>query len=211
MVLPGCGLFGPDAEANRDHHGPRDVEQYIERLEDTGRDEHQQPDQVVQALQLAPDAAVADVGCGPGYFTLRLAKAVPRGMVFAVDVEPRQLDRLNEHLTTAGIDNVVPVLAPHDDPRLPPASVDLVLIVNTYHHFDNRSSYLAKLRAALRPAGRLVNIDFFKKEMEFGPPVAHKIARDDSVSEFEAAGFQLIEEPTILEHQYFLIFTPGTG
>ncbi len=201
-VLPGHH----GVRANRDPHGPRDVDRYIHNLEDPHRDAYQMPDAVVAALNLAPDAVVADVGCGPGYFTRRLARAVPQGMVFAVDVEPRQLDRLNEHLQADGVTNVVPVLAPAGDPRLPPGRVDLILVVDTYHHFDDRPHYLAKLARALKPEGRLVVIDYHKRELPVGPPVEHKIAREQELEEIRAAGFQLIEEPTLLPYQYFLVF-----
>lgn len=196
----------PGRQANRDTHGPPDVASYIRALEDPGRDAYQMPDAVIRTLALAPNAVVADVGCGPGYFTRRLARAVPTGMVFAVDVEPRQLDRLNQHLTAENITNVVPVLAPVDDPRLPPGRVDLILVVDAYHHFDDRAGYLGKLARALKPDGRLVIIDYHKRELPVGPPVAHKMAREQVIEEVENAGFRLIDEPTPLPYQYFLIF-----
>jgi SAM-dependent methyltransferase len=151
---------------------------------------------------------VADVGCGPGYFTRRLARAVPAGVVYAVDVEPRQLDRLNAHLRDDGLVNVVPVLATAADPHLPPGRLDMILVVDTYHHFDNRAQYLQTLKRGLKPAGRLVLIDYRKEPLPVGPPVAHKFAREQELSETESAGFQLIDEPTFLPYQYFLIFTP---
>src|SRR5262245_43113356 len=95
-----------EAQKNRDPHGPPDVQRYIEGLESAARDAYQKPEEVVKALELREGDVVADLGCGPGYFTLRLARAVPKGFVFAIDVEPRQLDRLNERLKEAHVDNV---------------------------------------------------------------------------------------------------------
>lgn len=196
------------AIGNRDVCGPADVEAYIRHLESPERDAWQRPDAVVSALQLEPDAWVADVGSGPGYFTRRLARAVPQGVVFAVDVEPRQLDRLNEHVQREGLDNVVPVLAPADDPRLPPGRFDLVLVVNTYHHFPDRVRYSSTLRTALRPHGRLVIIDYHKHELPVGPPVDHKLARETVLDEAARAGFRLASELDLLPYQYFLVFVP---
>jgi ubiquinone/menaquinone biosynthesis C-methylase UbiE len=187
-------------------HGPADIEAYIRHLESPERDTWQRPDEVIAALAIPPQAWVADVGSGPGYFALRLARAVPHGVVFAVDVEPRQLDRLNEHLTREGLQNVVPVLAPAEDPRLPPALFDLVLVVNTYHHFPDRVGYLRRLRSALRSRGRLVIIDYHKRDLPVGPPPEHKLERETVLQEAAAAGLALVAEPTFLPYQYFLVF-----
>jgi len=205
VALSACSRVGA-VNANRDPHGPADLDAHIRHLEDPARDAYQKPEEVIRALGLDPKAVVADVGCGPGYFTLRLARAVPQGLVLAVDVEPRQLDRLRQRLHAEGATNVVPVLASVDDPYLPPARFDLILVVDTYHHFEDRREYLAKLGRALEPGGRLVIIDYFKRELPVGPPVEHKIAREEVLKEVEAAGFKLIDEPSFLPYQYFLIF-----
>ena len=108
---------------------------------------------MVKALRLRPGQVACDVGAGPGYFTLRLARAVgPAGRVYAVDVEPKILDALREKLAGSGLRNVTPVLALADDPLLPAAACDVVLIVDTYHHFPERVAYLGRLARALRPA-----------------------------------------------------------
>jgi ubiquinone/menaquinone biosynthesis C-methylase UbiE len=209
VLLLGCaGTPVHLSSGNRDPHGPADVEAHMEWLESPERDAWQKPDQVIAALSIAGDAVVADVGCGPGYFSRRLARAVPRGLVYAVDVEPRQLDRLNERLRRDHIENVIPVLAPLDDPRLPPGRIDLVLVVDTYHHFGDRPAYLARLRRALAPGGRLAILDYHKRELPIGPPLEHKLAREVVLEEARAAGFRLIAEPTVVEYQYFLIFQP---
>ncbi|MCX8072726.1 MAG: class I SAM-dependent methyltransferase [Candidatus Binatia bacterium] len=215
LVLSGCGRCREShhhrhhaAAPNRDVRGPEDVEAYIRHLESPERDVWQRPDEVIAALQLRTDAWIADVGSGPGYFTLRLAQAAPEGVVFAVDVEPRQLDRLNEHLRLRGVRNVVPVLAPADNPRLPPKLFDLVLVVNTYHHFPDRVRYFEHLREALRPGGRVVVIDYHKRELPVGPPPDHKLERDVVVHEALQAGLVLTDAPDFLPYQYFLVFRP---
>lgn len=209
LLLLGCASGPPPPSSkNRDPHGPSDVDAHIQWLESASRDAWQKPEQVIAALAIPEDAVVADVGCGPGYFTRRLSRTVPRGLVYAVDIEPRQLDRLNQHLSADGISNVIPVLAPPDDPRLPAGRVDVILVADTYHHFDHRPTYLAKLRRALAPGGRLVILDYHKRELPIGPPVDHKLAREVVVDEAQAAGFLLVAEPTVVEYQYLLIFKP---
>lgn len=197
----------PTREANRDPHGPADVGKHIAWLESPKRLSFQKPDEVIAALGLHPAAVVADLGCGPGAFARRLAKVVPQGLVYAVDVEPRQLYRLHEHLLAEELHNVVPVLSSLADPHLPPGEIDLILVVDTYHHFDDRGRYLHTLSRALKPEGRLAIVDYYKRPLPVGPPVDHKIARDQVIKEVQAAGYRLVEEPTFLPHQYFLVFS----
>ena len=198
-------------EPGRDQfRNPRDLKAYIAAQEEPARAAWQKPDEVLRTLRLRPGQTACDIGAGPGYFTLRLARAVaPGGHVFAVDVEPKILDALRDRVDKAGVRNVTPVLGLGDDPLLPAASCDLILVVDTYHHFRDGAAYLRRLRPALRPAGRLVNIDFHKRATLLGPPLPHRLAREDFLRDAEAAGFGLTEEPTFLENQYFLILTPA--
>ena len=169
----------------------------------------QHPGEVVAALRLRPGDTVADVGAGPGYFTLRLARAVgPLGHVFAVDVVPEMVAALRQRLDRAALGNVSAVLARPDDPMLPPASCDLVLIVNTFHHFPDGVGYLRALASRLRPGGRLVDVDYHRRELPVGPPVEQKVSREDFLSAASAAGLALVEEHSFLPHQYFLVLRP---
>lgn len=192
------------------HGNPEDIEGYIARIEDPARDEWQKPDEVLRELALAEGATACELGAGPGYFALRMAQAVgPRGHVFAVDAEPRMLAVLRARIEKGGVRNVTPVLALDGDPLLPPASCDLILIANTFHHFPDGVAYLRRAAAALRPGGRLVNIDFHKRELPLGPHLLEKIAREDFLALAEGAGFTLVAEPTFLPYQYFFILRPG--
>lgn len=188
------------------HHGnPADLEAYVARLESPERAAWQQPDAVVRALALAPGAVACDVGAGSGYFATRLAAAVGAGgLVYAVDVEPRILSVLRDRLAKSTARNVIPVLALADDPLLPDASCDLVLIVNTLHHFPEPAAYLERLRRALKPAGRLVNIDFHARETPVGPPLAMRVAREAFLELAAKAGLQVVSEHDLLPHQYFV-------
>ena len=194
---------------HRGRHGnPGDLDAYVAHLDSPSRAEWQKPDEVVKALGLRPGQTACDVGAGPGYFTRRLALAVgPAGRVYAVDVEARLLEVLRERLGKHGA-NVTTVLAPPDDPNLPDGACDLVLIVDTYHHFPDGPAYLRRLRRALGPGGRLVNIDYEKRETPVGPPLDHRIGRDDFLAQAQAAGYKLRESPAFLPHQYFFILEP---
>jgi ubiquinone/menaquinone biosynthesis C-methylase UbiE len=189
-----------------DEHGnPHDLARYLEKLTSDERGEWQQPDRVVKALALKKGATAADVGVGPGYFALRMAKAVGRaGRVFGVDVEPRLLAELVKRVAAARVKNVTPVLGLPGDPLLPPRSCDLILIVNMFHHVPDPVAFLRTLARALRPRGRIVNIDFQKGDFPLGPPIEHKIAREEFLRLAARAGLRLAREHTFLAYQYFL-------
>ena len=209
-------LAVPAAAQHTEPHGergrygnPADLDAYIARLADPARDAWQKPEAVVAALGLRPGQTACDVGAGPGYFTLRLARAVgPGGRVFAVDVEPKILDALRERLAAAKVRNVTPVLALADDALLPPAACDVVLIVDTYHHFPERPAYLRRLSAALKPGGRIVNVDYQKRETPVGPPMDHRLARETFIEEAKSAGLAVMSEPQILPYQYVVVLSP---
>ena len=197
------------ASASASHHGAmphrfEDAEAWAKRFEDPSRDAWQQPDKVVEALALKPDAKVADVGSGTGYFAVRLARAVPQGHVYGVDVEPDMGRYLGERAKREGLRNLTPVLADAADARLP-EPVDLVLVVNTYHHIGGREDYFRRLKGSLTPGGRLAIIDF-QKGQPLGPPEAHKLAPEEVRAELEAAGWRLTETHGFLTAQYFLVF-----
>lgn len=193
--------------AHRDQHGnPAHLRAYIKRLESPERDTWQRPDDVVAALPLRRDHVVADLGAGPGYFSLRLARKVgPSGRVFAVDVEPAILSALRERVAGAKLPQVTPVLGLADDPLLPPASCDLVLSVAAYHHYPNRPAALRQMARLLRRGGRLALIDFHNRETPVGPPVGQRVPREAVLRHIQRAGLRVAQELTFLPHQYFFL------
>ena len=200
------------AEEQHPHH-PMPLEQYIALLEDPKRDEWQKPDAVIQALSLKEGQVVADIGAGSGYFTLRLARAVgQKGRVFAVDVDEGMLDYLHQRLDKEKIQNVQAMHVPSHDPLLIDGSLDLAFVCNTYHHLEDRDVYLRKLRKALKPDGRLVIVDFYKKEgIPVGPPMSMRLGEETVKKELQEAGLQVTEKLTFLPYQYILIAEPTTG
>jgi SAM-dependent methyltransferase len=194
------------AEPDGQYGNPSDLDDYIAQLSSPARDAWQKPDQVVSALGLTRGQTACDIGSGPGYFTLRLARAVgPTGFVYAEDVEARMLQALRERLEKVRVRNVAPVLGLSDDPLLPPGACDVVLVVDTYHHFPDRAGYLQRLRRTLKPHGRIVNIDYHRRPTPVGPPLDHRVARETFLSEAKAAGLALVGEQAFLPYQYFLV------
>ena len=201
----GQGHHGP-----RDRHGnPADLAAYLAKLESPERAAWQKPDELVAALGLAPGASAADFGCGPGYFTLRLARAVgPSGTAFGIDVDPRMTALLAERAREAGLPNVVGVLAPGGD-GLPPRPCDLILLVNVFHHFPDRPGALRRLTGALAPGGRIALVEFHDGELPVGPPPEHRLSRAQLDAAVATAGLRLATEHGFLPYQAFLVLEPA--
>lgn len=198
MLLPITLLFF--AQVPHQNHPPRDAGEYAKVLEASSRDAWQKPHEVIQALALKKDEVVADIGAGSGYFTRRLARHAAK--VYAVDIDAKLLEKTK----ASSPENVETVLASPDDPKLTPGSVDTIFICNVLHHIEGRPGYYAKLKAALKPGGRIVNIDFYKRKLPVGPPVSMKLSEKEVEAEFKAAGFALDKSHSFLTHQYFLEF-----
>jgi ubiquinone/menaquinone biosynthesis C-methylase UbiE len=211
-LLPLAATAWPQAAAtpSQMRHRHENPTAYMAALDDPRRDAYQKPDEVVKALALRPGEVVADIGAGTGYFALRFAQAVgDAGRVYAVDISPDMVKHLNKRLRDAKVRNVFTVLAEPDDPLLADASVDRFVIVDTWHHIEAQAKYVDLMRKMLKPGGQVVHIDYQKRELPVGPPLDHKIAREDVVKQMEAAGFKLAAEHTFLPYQYFLVFSHG--
>jgi cyclopropane fatty-acyl-phospholipid synthase-like methyltransferase len=211
LALGCAGLLPGPARAQAPHtheHSFSGAEHWAEVFDDPGRDIWQKPNEVIEALALKPDAAVADIGAGTGYFSVRLAHSLPRGRVYAVDTEPDMVKYLAERAKREGADNVTAIAATPDDARLP-GKVDLVLMVDTYHHIGQREDYFRKLAKSFKPGGRIAIIDFNAKS-KMGPPPAQRVAAKRVLDEMAKAGYLLQAEPAFLPNQYFLVFqAPG--
>jgi predicted methyltransferase len=185
----------------------RDAERWANVFNDPTRDDWQMPLQVVELLGISPGQQVVDLGVGTGYFTNMLCAAVgERGKVYAVDIEQTMLDYVREHVNESCADVVVPVLAAPDDPRLPEGEVDVVLVVNTWHHVGKRIAYLKHLERALKPDGRVALIDWRAGDLPMGPPPEERLAKKLAIAEFEKAGWAFDSESVMLPYQYFLVF-----
>lgn len=191
--------------SDRGYHRSFDqAEKWAKEFDDPSRDAWQKPNEVLDALHLDRTARVADLGAGTGYFSARIARLIPEGKLFAVDIEPDMLRFLGERAQREHLSFLVPVLASAGSPNLP-EPVDLVLVVDTYHHIDDRLAYFAALRASLRPGGRLAIVDF-KADSPNGPPPEHRISAERVTAELNAAGYSLLVTHLFLPRQYFLVF-----
>lgn len=199
----GHGHHGDHGHDGATVHRRFDDAARAERMfEDAARDAWQVPDRVLELLALAPDARVADVGAATGYFPVRFARAVPRGVVYGVDIEPTLVNYLNLRARREGLTNLVALVCRPDDPCLP-EPVDLAFVCDTYHHIDDRVAYFRSLRDALRPGGRLVIVDY--RPGPWGPPDELKITAAQVTDELERAGYARVQAEE-LPRQYLLVF-----
>lgn len=209
---PALAQHSSDHQDQAQHRGPRDIKQYLEMLDSSERDKDQKPSQVVEALGLKQGMAVADLGSGSGYFTRRFAEAVTEtGKVHAVDVEPEMLTYAEQSLVHMHIPYQAEfILARPDNPKLPTGSVDLIFVCNVYHHLENRTTYFANTKSALKPGGRIAIVDFYHDDRsgDVGFSKKHLVPRETVLDEMTKAGYKLNREHTFLPKQYFLEFVP---
>jgi len=202
LCAVGCGCGGGAASSpSPDHPAPlvhrfQSAEQWAKVFDDPARDAWQKPDEVVSRMAIEPGMTVADVGAGTGYFERYLSRAVgPAGHVLALDVEPDMIRYMKERGDKEKWGNVEPRLVSTDDPSLSPASVDRVLVVDTWHHVPARFDYAKKLKQALRPNGALFIVDFTLESTQ-GPPKEHRLSPQIVIEELQSAGFsaQIVDE-----------------
>jgi len=199
-----AGQHQPPAKPDHMQHKFDDPAKFAKSFDDPARDAWQLPSRVIEALGLKGGMAVADIGAGTGYFSTRLARVTPDLTVYAADIEPAMVEHLKTRAMSEHLMNVVPVLAGTASPNLP-KPVDVVLIVDTYHHIGNRAAYFRDLRKSLTPLGRVAIIDF-RKDAPDGPPVEFRFTADQIETEMKQAGFRLDAKHDFLPRQHFLIF-----
>jgi ubiquinone/menaquinone biosynthesis C-methylase UbiE len=198
---PAAGAPAPATEKGGHDHGHAHgkpgyhmdfsaVERFARRFDGAERDAWQKPAEVVRFLELAPGHTIADIGAGTGYFLPHLSKAVgPSGRVLALDVEPNMVEYAKRRSARGALGNVEARLADPSDPGLGPASVDRILVVNTWHHIDDRASYAGKLARALRPEGAILIVDF-TLDSDQGPPKEHRLTAEQVAGELESGGLR---------------------
>jgi SAM-dependent methyltransferase len=209
------GAQGPGESAK--HHGQgghrhdplvrrfEDASTWAARFEGPERDAYQKPGEVVRAMAIEEGMNVADIGAGTGYFLPHLAPAVgASGRVEAIDIEPTMVRYMIDRAERDGLGNVSPRLGAVDDPLLRPASLDRILIVNTWHHIPDRVAYAEKLAEALVAGGQVFIVDF-ELDSPRGPGRDHKIAPENAAADLEAAGLKVRVDRDLLPDQYLAI------
>jgi SAM-dependent methyltransferase len=179
-------------------------------LERPEREAEEAPSKAIAALDLAPGSVVADVGAGSGYYTVRLATVVgPKGRVVATDLQPGMLDLLRARVAREHLANVEVVQGRADDPVLPARTFDLVLMVDVYHELASPQAFVRKLKAALKPDGRLVLIEFRKEDPRVPIREEHKMSVDQVREELGADGFRIERVIEVLPWQHIIVLRAG--
>ena len=212
VLLVAAIAAAPESTPSHDatvRHDFADVEHWSEVFDDPARDGWQKPEDVIRHAGVATGMTVADLGAGTGYFSVRLARAVgSEGRVLAIDVEPNLVEHIRLRAAKDALPWIAPILTAPDDPKLPSRGVDVVLIVDTWHHIDARDRYLGKIAAGLKPGGTVTVVDFKQGEFPVGPPDAHKLPPEVVVREFTDGGWTLVRRSEDLPYQYLLVFAP---
>ena len=189
----------PDRKTSTPYTGDLSIFDYPER------EQKLHISRVMDLLGIAPGKSVADIGAGSGWFTVRAARRVtPAGKVYAVDINPEAISFIRERATKDGLTNITMILGTASDPKLPPDSVDAVLLLKTYHEVAKPIDLMRNLQPSLRPSARVGIID------REGNGQNHGVTKKVVIAEVESAGFRLVEEHDDLvkddKMDYFLIF-----
>ena len=209
-LVVGVGLLqgvGQHPVSGREYARPMGVAgaPWLDRSE---REAEERPTQALAFLQVAPGSTVADIGAGSGYFTERLARLVgPTGRVYANDIQKGMLDLLRQRLEREQLTNVTLVLGEPADPKLPPAAIDLALMVDVYHELSDPQTMLANIKKALKPSGRLALIEYKGEDPSVPILPLHKMTVAQARLELEHEGFTLATVNSALPRQHVLIFT----
>ncbi|GMW03084.1 MAG: hypothetical protein AMXMBFR84_42200 [Candidatus Hydrogenedentota bacterium] len=182
--------------------------QGAEWLERPERIDEERPDEVIAAMNLKDGDIVADIGVGSGFFARRIARKVgPGGKVFGVDIQPEMLDILKDLCAKEAVENVIPVLGAEADPKLPENAIDWVLLVDTYHEFQDPQPMLAKIKTCLKETGKVALLEY-RLEGETAKHIKedHRMSVRQVLAEWNAAGFELVDLMEFLPSQHFFVF-----
>lgn len=174
-------------------------------LERPGREQEEAPAKAIAMIELKPTDIVADIGAGTGYFSFRIAKLVPNGKVLAEDIDPQMIDDLRKTIRDDRVANVEPILGTTSDPHLPPG-VDVVLMVDAYHEFDHPREMMEAIVRALRPGGRVIDLEYRAEDPQVLIKPHHKMTEAQVKLEMAAVGLVHLKTLDTLPQQHFLVF-----
>ena len=217
MLLAACGRDRVATEVAEPLPAPsygeedENPEVFLDSMEVGSRELYAARDAVLAAAKIPAGARIADIGAGTGLYSLMFADKVgPKGVIYAIDIEPRFLKLISQRAADLDVGNVVAVLGRDKDITLPPSSVDVVFIADTYHYFSDRPGIMATVKDALAPGGRLIILDYTLDETHKDDPSrAHvRFGKAGMISEVTSFGFTLVDEPEVagLKEIYMLVF-----
>jgi FkbM family methyltransferase len=175
-------------------------------LERPSREAEEQPSKIIKAIDLKPNDVVADIGAGTGYFSFRIAPLIPKGKVFAVDIQPEMLDIIKSLKKEKNISNVEPILATVSNPNLPPESVDLAIMVDAYHEFEYPLEVMQGIVSALKPGGRVILVEYRGENPLVMIKALHKMTQKQAIKEMQAVGLLWRETKNLLPQQHLMVF-----
>ncbi|PHV62189.1 class I SAM-dependent methyltransferase [Cyanobacterium aponinum] len=175
-------------------------------LELPSREAEEQPSKVIEALNLQPTDTIADIGAGSGYFSFRIAKKVPQGLVYAVDVQPEMIDIIDFLVKESPNLPVLPMLGSETSPNLPPESINFALMVDTYHEFNHPREMMENIVKALKPQGKVVLVEYRKENPLIMIKGVHKMSEKQVKKEMEAVGLKWVRTDEFLPQQHYLVF-----
>jgi len=214
LLLPGTTVMGQESSL------PPGLEIYMGRriaqtMHFTGapwlirntREREERCSLMLANLGIKPGMTICDMGCGNGFHTLKMAKMTgPEGTVMAVDVQPEMLKLLRDRTEKEGMENITPILGSFHNPRLPPNSIDLILLVDVYHEFSHPVTMLKAMRKSLRPEGVIVLVEFRAEDPKVPIKPLHKMSKEQILKELPANGFKLVKDYDKLPWQHMMFF-----
>ncbi|NNL15155.1 MAG: class I SAM-dependent methyltransferase [Flavobacteriaceae bacterium] len=205
VISAGCKDHGHHNEHNSNTHmNKRNFDELVKNFESSERDLWQKPNKVIDLMGEISGKSIMDIGSGTGYFSFKMAEKGAK--VIAADVDDRFLDYIKEKKAKTGDTLVTTRKTEYDDPLLTEKEVHHVLIVNTYHHIEDRITYFKKVENGLKVNGTLIIVDYKKNKSHHGPPIEHRISSDKVVNELKKVGFTNLEiKKDMLENQYIII------
>lgn len=173
------------------------------------REQEENTSRMMAELKLEPGDVACDLGAGNGYHTLMMAKTVaPGGRVIAIDIQPEMLELLEARAKEAKVSNVETILGGEADPKLPPNTCDLILLVDVYHELSDPAAMLDHMKRALEPGGVIALVEFRAEDPKVPIKEEHKMSKKQILLEYEANGLRLVREFDDLPWQHLMFFAP---
>jgi ubiquinone/menaquinone biosynthesis C-methylase UbiE len=188
-------------EKTKEHHifDPK----HIDVLESKERKTWQNPDEILNQLDLKASQSVADLGCGSGYFSVPISFKVKQ--VYAIDVQQEMLDHVKKKIHNQKISNIKTLLSQDNKIPLPDQSIDKLLTVNTLHEFNDKTTTLNEIYRVLKPDGQVIIVDFKKSNTNFGPPESVRISKEHATKLFENHNFDIVKTHDLLHHYLIVL------